>query len=115
MHMRCLIVTLIFLFGFNAAVHAVPTSDELVTICERALNAGYVGRRAQMCTWYVTPCDCDVSSSGDMPRVCIPKGTPTARLARQVVEVLGELEEYQQPDGARAAAQVLAVIYPCEE
>lgn len=114
MYARCLIVIAVFFFLAPATSHAVPTSDELVNICEHALRTGYVGRRAQMCTWYVTPCDCDISAVGDMPRVCIPEGTPTTQLAKQVVEVLSELQEYRQADGARAAAQVLAVIYPCD-
>jgi len=95
-------------------VHAVPSSDELVQICERALANGYNGKRAQMCTWYVTPCDCDVSQLGEIPRVCIPTNVQSRKLAQQVTELLKALPEYRQPDGARAAAQVLSVVYPCE-
>ncbi|MEM7465422.1 MAG: Rap1a/Tai family immunity protein [Pseudomonadota bacterium] len=95
------------------AVHAVPSSDELIAICERALSRGYRGKAAQMCTWYVTPCDCDVSTK-QIPRVCIPKEIPSARLAEQVVILLKGLPEFQDSDGAVAAAEVLSVVYPCQ-
>ena len=93
---------------------AAPTSDELVQLCKRALNAGYRGRLAQNCTWYAIPCDCD-GPSANSPRVCIPVDVPSKKIAEQVTELLQALPEYRAEDGRRAAATVLSVVYPCTE
>lgn len=98
--------------AFEPAV-AAPSSDDIVTMCERALSKGFRGRTAQMCTWYVTPCDCDAEQNY-APRVCVPEDIASKTLAEQVVTLLKGLPEFRQEDGAQAVAQVLAVRYPCD-
>ena len=82
-------------------------------MCERALANGYRGRPAQMCTWYVTPCDCDLAQN-ELARACVPEDIPSKKIAEQVVTLLKGLPEFRQADGAKAVSEVLAVRYPCE-
>lgn len=95
-------------------IAASPSSEELVKICEQALLNGYRGRQAQMCTWYVIPCDCDAPNE-DTPRVCIPDNVPSRKIAEQAMQLLKALPEYKNADGRVAASQVLSVVYPCAE
>ena len=97
----------------SAQAMAAPSSDDIVTMCERALSKGFRGRTAQMCTWYVTPCDCDAGQN-NVPRVCVPEDIASKTLAEQVVTLLKGLPEFRMDDGAKAVAQVLAVRYPCD-
>ena len=98
----------------SAQAMATPSSDDIVTMCERALSKGFRGRTAQMCTWYVTPCDCDAEQN-NAPRVCVPEDIASKTLAEQVVTLLKGLPEFRQEDGPQAVAQVLAVRYPCDD
>ena len=95
-------------------VAAPPSSEELVKICEKALRSGYRGRQAQMCTWYVVPCDCDAPTA-EIPRVCIPNDVPSKKIAEQATQLLQALPEYRHDDGRIAATKVLSVVYPCVE
>lgn len=106
-------VLLTLVLPLSEAFAAPLSSGELIQVCQQALANGYSGRKAQMCTWYVSPCDCDRPNDQDFPRVCIPKSVPSAKLAEDVVFLLKELPEYKDSDGARAAAKLLAVLYPC--
>lgn len=62
-----------------------------------------------MCTWYVTPCNCDTA----LPQVCLPETADTDSLARDVIEGLTDQMDLQQAEPAYAAALILSERYPC--
>lgn len=96
-------------------VMAAPAASELLKACEHSLANGFEGIEGDMCTWYVTPCDCDYGMASDTPRVCLPKSEPVESLAQTVVEGLREQPELHAEDADFAAATILSRIYPCNE
>ncbi len=94
------------------AVHATPTGAELLTVCESALQSSFRGLRGKMCTWYVTPCDCDTAPG--LPRVCLTEPIEPPKLAVTVTEVLKALPELQLKTAEEAVAEILSEVYPCE-
>ena len=111
---RCLGVLAWSVAIISNSTFAAPSSDDIIKMCERALGNGFRGRPAQMCTWYVTPCDCDIGRNSAL-RVCVPEETATRVIAEQVVTLLNGLPEFRQKDGEKAVRQVLAVRYPCSD
>jgi hypothetical protein len=96
-------------------VMAAPAAIDLLKACEHSLAKGFEGIEGEMCTWYVTPCDCDYGMVNDMPRVCLPKSVPVESLAQTVVEGLREQPELHMENADYAAATILSRIYPCNE
>ena len=109
---RLLAITYVAI-GFN--VYAKPSGAELLAACEGALAMNFRGLHGKMCTWYVTPCDCDTRTATDLPRVCLPEPIVVRRLAVEVTEVLKAIPKFQEIDAERAATLILSSIYPCTE
>jgi hypothetical protein len=87
----------------------------LLTACEIALNTNFRGAKGKMCTWYVTPCDCNTPADGDLPRVCLTEPIVVRRLATQVTEVLKAIPEFRTQNAESAVAHILSAVYPCAE
>lgn len=96
----------------QAPAHAAPTGAELLEVCESALRSNFRGLRGKMCTWYVTPCDCDTAPG--LPRVCLSDPIEPPKLAITVTEVLKALPELQLKSAEEAVAVILSEVYPCE-
>lgn len=94
------------------AAYAAPTGAELLAACESALNSNFRGLRGKMCTWYVTPCDCDTTPG--LPRVCLTEPIEPQKLARTVTEVLKAIPEFQTRGAEEAVALILSEVYPCK-
>jgi len=94
-------------------VVAAPSGADLLAACERALSNGFAGVEGQMCSWYVRPCDCDLGSDPDAPRVCLAPDLETTALAREVTAGLRAEPGLQAQTAAVAAARVLSRKHPC--
>jgi len=94
------------------AAGAAPTGAELLEVCESALKSNFRGMRGKMCTWYVTPCDCDTAPG--LPRVCLTEPIEPPKLAITVTEVLKAVPEFQLKSAEEAVALILSEVYPCE-
>jgi hypothetical protein len=110
-----LIIYLLLLLQFGTQAFAAPSGKELLAACEQSLEDGFDGIAGQMCTWYVTPCDCDYGNKPDMPRVCLPASVPVEMLARDVVDGLSDQPGLQQKDADIATALILSRTYPCND
>ena len=104
-------IFLVALFSAPVA-NAAPTGAELLKVCESALKSNFRGLRGKMCTWYVTPCDCD--STPGLPRVCLTEPIEPPKLAATVTEVLKAIPEFQLKGAEEAVALILSEVYPCE-
>ncbi len=91
---------------------AAPTGAELLDVCETALKSNFRGLRGKMCTWYVTPCDCDTAPG--LPRVCLTEPILPPKLAFTVTQVLRAVPEFQLKSAEEAVALILSEVYPCE-
>lgn len=91
---------------------AAPTGAELLDVCASALNSNFRGLRGQMCTWYVTPCDCD--GTPGLPRVCLTEPVEPAKLAFTVTEMMKAEPALQDKSAEEAVALILSELYPCE-
>lgn len=91
--------------------HAAPSGADLLEACTRSVRDGFDSMIGKMCTWYVTPCDCNIDKS--IPLVCLPESVPTETLAGLVIEGLTKRPDLQQFDATHAAALILADQYPC--
>jgi len=105
---------LVLLIFINPA-SAVPTAVDLLHACESSLENNFQGIEGDVCTWYVTPCDCDYGKKNEMPRVCLPESVPVESLARIVVDGLKEQPGLHREDANYAAALILTRVYPCSE
>jgi hypothetical protein len=94
---------------------AAPAAGDLLKACEYSLKNGFAGIEADMCIWYVTPCDCDYGKENDMPRVCLPDGVAVETLARIVVAGLKADAGLHALDADFAANTLLSRIYPCNQ
>lgn len=100
---------------FTILCLAAPAAGDLLQACEHSLSNGFDGVEGDMCTWYVTPCDCDYGKVNNMPRVCLPESVPIEILARTVVDGLREQTELHTEDADFAAAAILSRVYPCNQ
>jgi len=97
-------------------VAAAPSGADLIAACEQALANDFQGMNGQMCTWYVTPCDCTYGQeSTRMPRVCLPFSVAVEDLAREVITTLQAEPALQSEEAGLAAALILARTYPCQD
>jgi len=94
---------------------AAPTGGDLLAVCETALKTNFRGMKGKMCTWYVTPCDCDATKDENLPRVCLTKPIVVRKLATEVTEVMKAIPEFQKQPAEAAVAQILSAIYPCKD
>lgn len=92
--------------------NAAPTGGELLEVCEAALKSNFRGVRGKMCTWYVTPCDCDTTPG--LPRVCLTEPIDPPKLAVTVTQVLQAIPEFQLKSAEEAVALILSEVYPCK-
>lgn len=106
--LSCLISVLLFM---NNTVIAAPTGGDLLQVCTESVRDGFDTMKGKMCTWYVTPCDCNIDKT--LPMVCLPESVPTETLANVVISGLAEQPDLQQQSATRAAALILSVKYPC--
>ena len=114
--MKKYIFIVIFSWLFSVPVlNAAPNGAELLNACRNSLENGFSDLDGMMCTWYVTPCDCDLAIYNHLPRVCLPQTPDINALAREVIEGLLAQPELQQKDAAQAAAMILVTHYPCAE
>lgn len=102
-------------FWLAGTLQAAPAAADLLEACEYSLNNNFAGIKGEMCTWYVTPCDCDYGLDAVMPRVCLPEKIPVEDLARTVINGLKEQSELLAEDADFAAATILSRVYPCTE
>lgn len=110
----------IFCFGLVhlfciSPLSAAPAAVDLLHACEHSLDNGFQGIEGDVCTWYVTPCDCDYGKTKEMPRVCLPESVPAESLARIVVSGLKEQPGLHKDYADYAAAIILSRVYPCSE
>ena len=92
-----------------------PSGAKLLTACEQSLVNGFTGIEGMMCTWYVTPCDCDYSKGSETPRVCLPPSPDIEALAREVTAGLRAQPDLQGKGANIAAGLILTRIYPCSD
>jgi len=90
---------------------AAPTGGDLLEACTESVSHGFDSLIGQMCTWYVTPCDCNIDKS--IPMVCLPESAETKSLAAIVIAGLTAQPHLQQLDATQAAAKILSEKYPC--
>ena len=110
-------ITLLVIFTLTVpmlAVHATPDGAELLAACKHSLEEGFSDIEGMMCTWYVTPCDCDYDKNNDIPRVCLPASTDIDALAREVITGLIAQPELQELNADIAANTILIRNYPCD-
>ncbi len=86
----------------------------LLQACHHALGDGFQGVEGQMCTWYVTPCDCRHGNE-ELPHVCLPDDISVEQLARQVITGLENNAELQGESAEFAASTILYETYPCPD
>lgn len=98
---------------FASSTFAAPSGADLLTACENSLVKGFSGEEGMMCTWYVTPCDCDYGQANEVPRVCLPQSPDVEALARTVIAGLAKQTELQAKDASFAAATILSSLYSC--
>lgn len=103
------------LLMWHQTLTAAPVAADLLRACENSLNAEFQGIEGELCTWYVTPCDCDYGKSNDLPRVCLPEAESTESLARTVIAGLRETPGLLDKPADYAAAIILSREYPCTE
>lgn len=107
----CLFATVFY----SSWTFAAPSGADLETACRHSLDRGFQGNDGMMCTWYVTPCDCDYGKKHETARVCLPETVPVETLAGLVVSGLHERPELKSKDAGYAAAEILSHIYPCSD
>lgn len=107
----CLLVTVFY----SSSSFAAPSGADLETACRHSLDRGFQGNEGMMCTWYVTPCDCDYGKKHETTRVCLPETVSVETLAALVVSGLQERPELKTKDAGFAAAEILSHIYPCND
>ena len=95
------------------SVSAAPSGNDLLQACTESVRNGFDTMKGKMCTWYVTPCDCNIDKT--IPQVCLSESVTTESLAATVIAGLTEKPELQQESAARAAALILSEKYPCTE
>jgi hypothetical protein len=104
----CLMSVLLLTHG---RLVAAPTGGDLLEACTESVSRGFDSMIGQMCTWYVTPCDCNIDKS--LPAVCLPESADTKSLSAIVISGLTTQPDLQQLDATRAAAMILSEEYPC--
>lgn len=110
---RAGIIIFLSLSLFNA--EAAPTGSDLVKACKHALEYGFNDIKGMMCTWYITPCDCNYEIRLDVPRVCLPPQISVETLALTVVGDIKAEMELGTMNAESAAAKILSKYYPCPE
>ena len=108
--LRRLLLVLTCLLLIQDAV-AAPSGRDLLDACTQSMRDGFDSMIGKMCTWYVTPCDCNIDKT--IPMVCLPESVSTETLAGIVINGLQQRPELQQLDATRAAAEILSVTYTC--
>ena len=109
-----LVLATTFLYASGPRVtHAAPDGADLKSACQRSLANGFDGIDGRMCTWYVTPCDCDINQAADISPICLPYDATTGMLARIVIDGIADSPELQKRGAAEAAAVVLSKEFPC--
>jgi len=107
----CLLVPLFY----SSRVCAAPSGADLESACQQSLNNGFHGNEGMLCTWYVTPCDCDYGKKQEIPHVCLPATVTVETLAREVIAGLQQQPGLKTKDAGFAAALILSHIYPCHD
>lgn len=110
-----LITGFLFPLFYSSGVYAAPSGADLESACQQSLNDGFHGNEGMLCTWYVTPCDCDYGKKQDLPRVCLPQTVSVETLASEVVAGLQAQPGLKTRDAGFAAARILSRIYPCHD
>ncbi len=90
---------------------AAPSGSDLLEACTQSMRDGFDSMKGKLCTWYVTPCDCNIDKT--IPMVCLPESVSTETLAGIVISGLQQRPELQQLDATRAAAEILSARYSC--
>ena len=109
------VATIMYLSLMTLPAAATPSATRLIYACEHALEYGFNDINGMLCTWYVTPCDCNQANKPEIPRVCLPPDIPVEFLAREVIDGIKTQEVPVTVDADYAAAKVLAKHYPCPE
>lgn len=92
--------------------NAAPTATELVEVCQSAIDSNFSGVPGKMCTWYVTPCDCDTAPG--VPRVCLTDPVEPDKLAFTFIEMMKVMPELTDKGAEEAVGIILSEIYPCD-
>ena len=90
---------------------AAPSGSDLLEACTLSMRDGFDSMKGKLCTWYVTPCDCNIDKT--IPMVCLPESVSTETLAGIVISGLQQRPDLQQLDATRAAAEILSARYSC--
>jgi hypothetical protein len=90
-----------------------PTVSELLKVCDRGQDRGWVGVDAAFCDWYTLPCDCKLRQRDEGPRWCLPEAENALDAARaHVLAELRQLDSAALP-AEQAVARLLTRLYPC--
>jgi len=100
---------------YSSGTRAAPSGADLQTACQQSLEGGFHGNAGMLCTWYVTPCDCDYGREQEIPRVCLPATVTVESLAGEVLAGLRAQPALRTEDAGVAAAIILSHIYPCSD
>jgi|APGre2960657468_1045069.scaffolds.fasta_scaffold66585_1 Rap1a immunity proteins len=92
-------------------VIAAPSGSDLLEACTQSMRDGFDSMKGKLCTWYVTPCDCNIDKT--IPMVCLPESVSTETLAGLVISGLQQRPDLQLLDATRAAAEILSARYSC--
>jgi len=109
------VFSLLILVFYSSGVCAAPSGADLETACQQSLDNGFHGNEGMLCTWYVTPCDCDYDKVQEFPRVCLPGTVTVEILAGEVIAGLRGQPELKTKYAGLAAALILSRIYPCHD
>ena len=92
---------------YSSGAGAAPSGADLEIACRQSLDKGFQGDMGMVCSWYVTPCDCDYGKKGEIPRVCLPEAVTIEKLAGQVLTGLQNHPELKTRDAGFAASSIL--------
>lgn len=92
-----------------------PNGADLLAACQHSMDQGFSDIQGMLCSWYVTPCDCDYEKNNQLPRVCLPGIPDIDFLAQQVISGLIASPELLDKKADFAASTILSRHYPCSK
>lgn len=92
-----------------------PSGADLLAACQHSMDQGFSNVQGMLCSWYVTPCDCNYEKKRQLPRVCLPGSPDIDLLAQQVISGLNARPELLNMEADIAASTILTRYYPCSE
>ena len=82
--------------------------------CRESVANDFHGIKGALCSWYVTPCDCETGNE-ELPKICTTEPVATETLAKIVIRGLEQTPALLHEEALFAAAVILSETYPCTE